>query len=222
MQQWRPARRGAIRPAMFSSSTANGSAFRWRSIPSGASAATRPSRHLLHGLGAQAHALGRSGGARGEGDLGGARAAARPASRSRRAHRSDRPATATGAQRSVGHSAGQRRIDEQRVDAGRRDRVLHLRRREEERQGHMNALRRRSPLRRSPRRPARCPWRSRARARPSARRRRDVAFSFGREVALAPGPPTVVQRRPHGSARRREKACRATSIRPASTTGRWS
>ena len=37
-----PCRRGAIRPAMFSSSTAKGKAFRWRSICSGAIASTSP------------------------------------------------------------------------------------------------------------------------------------------------------------------------------------
>ena len=47
-------------------------------------------------------------------------------------------------------------------------------------------------------------------------------FALGGELVLAPVPAAVVQRRPHGRVRRREKACRATSIRPASTTGRWS
>jgi hypothetical protein len=47
-----------------------GSTHRWRSMPSGASAWTMPSRHLLHCRLAQAHALGRAGGAGGESDLG--------------------------------------------------------------------------------------------------------------------------------------------------------
>ena len=124
--RWRRARSGAIRPAMFSSSTANGSAHRWRWMPQRRQR-LRPGRRATRcmRIGAQADALGRAGGARREGDLGRARRHRHRRRRAGAAGATVSPATSQGCAGASGQRAASGGA--QRAACRRRPRAAHAR-----------------------------------------------------------------------------------------------
>ena len=105
-------------PATFSSSTASGSAHRWRRMSSGSSACTSPSRTRCRACRAQAHALGCARGARGEGQLGRAGRHGQALRRQTQHTTPARSAMSRSLRKACGQRVGQGRHGQQRVDTG--------------------------------------------------------------------------------------------------------